>query len=187
MLTMSQVDGSENSETIPLRPLVIPERKVDFIIAYDSSGEEPANSWVNGTTFGRNARAAKDLGFPFPEVPDATTFVNLELNKYPVSLPPFNQNLGNTACKYSLFRNPDLLRLQRHPRQPPRPLPPQRPLVRLHQLQLPHPRVHRQSTGLHLQQLPRHGHHGPPATSGYRRELADIAPVFDVHCVRLDP
>lgn len=48
MLTMAQVDGSETGETIPLRPLIQKQRKVDFIIAYDSGGDGD-NNWVNGT------------------------------------------------------------------------------------------------------------------------------------------
>lgn len=81
----SQADGSETGETIPLRPLIIPQRQVDFIIAYDASGENLGNSWVNGTTFGKTAAAAKLNGIPFPDVPSAATFVNLGLNRYPVS------------------------------------------------------------------------------------------------------
>ncbi|KIY04123.1 uncharacterized protein Z520_00815 [Fonsecaea multimorphosa CBS 102226] len=77
------VDGSETGETIPLRSLVVPQRSVDFILAFDSSGEEPGNNWVNGTTFGMSAAASKLNGIPFPEVPDPATFVNLGLNRYP--------------------------------------------------------------------------------------------------------
>lgn len=62
----------------------MPQRKVDFIVAFDASGENPNNGWVNGTTFGMSAASAKLLGLPFPEVPDAATFVNLGLNRYPV-------------------------------------------------------------------------------------------------------
>ncbi|OAP62721.1 hypothetical protein AYL99_01948 [Fonsecaea erecta] len=77
------VDGSETGETIPLRSLIVPQRKVDFILAFDSSGEEPDNNWVNGTTFGMSAAAAKLHDIPFPEVPDPASFVNLGLNRYP--------------------------------------------------------------------------------------------------------
>jgi len=42
------VDGSETGETIPLRPLIVPARKLDFIIAYDATSDA-AFSWVNGT------------------------------------------------------------------------------------------------------------------------------------------
>ena len=43
-----QVDGSETGETIPLRPLIQPARKVDFIVAFDAS-TDGAYEWVNGT------------------------------------------------------------------------------------------------------------------------------------------
>jgi lysophospholipase len=43
-----QVDGSETGETIPIRPLIVPQRKVDFLIAYDASSDSKY-SWVNGT------------------------------------------------------------------------------------------------------------------------------------------
>ena len=43
-----QVDGSETGETIPLRPLIVPARKLDFIVVYDAS-LDGAHSWVNGT------------------------------------------------------------------------------------------------------------------------------------------
>ena len=79
-----QVDGSEAGETIPLRPLIMPERKVDFIVAYDSSGEYLINDFVNGTTFGQSEKVANNLGLPFPKVPDSSTFLNLGLNRYPV-------------------------------------------------------------------------------------------------------
>ena len=74
-------------ETLPLRPLIIPERKVDFMVVYDSSGEDPVNQWVNGTTFALSSAHAKAHNIPFPDVPDSATFVNLGLNKYPVSHP----------------------------------------------------------------------------------------------------
>lgn len=67
--------------------MIIPERKVDFIIAYDSSTDEPGNSWVNGTTFRNSYLAAQRLGVPFPVVPDAATFINEDLNRFPVSSP----------------------------------------------------------------------------------------------------
>lgn len=59
---------------------------MDFIVAFDSSGEElaPGTGWVNGTTFAQSAIHAEALGIPFPKVPDSTTFVNIGLNQYPV-------------------------------------------------------------------------------------------------------
>ena len=69
---------------------MIPEREVDFIIAYDSSSDNVANKWVNGTTFEQSSKNAKELGIPFPEVPDATTFISLGMNQYPVSSDVFS-------------------------------------------------------------------------------------------------
>ena len=109
-LMITQVDGSENSETIPMRALVVPERKVDFIVAFDSSGEEPGNLWVNGTTFGRSATNAKTLGIPFPPVPDSATFVNLGFNQYPVCLLPEIQL--DTSIRADHAVTLDLLRLR---------------------------------------------------------------------------
>lgn len=43
-----QVDGSLTLESNPLRPLIIPERKLDLIIVYEASSDAP-NSWVNGS------------------------------------------------------------------------------------------------------------------------------------------
>lgn len=65
--------------------MMIPERKLDYIIAYDSSGELMPYDYVNGTTFGQSAKVAHNLGLPFPDVPDSPTFLNLGLNIYPVS------------------------------------------------------------------------------------------------------
>lgn len=92
-----------------MRPLIVPARKMDFIIAYDSSTEEPApgSGWVNGTTFGQTAKHAEALGIPYPKVPDAATFVNLGLNQYPV---------GQTIHMLIILHtneNTDLLWLQR--------------------------------------------------------------------------
>lgn len=77
------VDGSETGETIPLRPLLIPERKLDFIIAYDAS-EDSEYLWVNGTNFLNTAKTAKQAGIPFPRVPaSARTMVNLNITRNP--------------------------------------------------------------------------------------------------------
>jgi lysophospholipase len=43
-----QVDGSLTGETNPIRPLIIPDRALDFIIVYEASSDA-TNAWVNGT------------------------------------------------------------------------------------------------------------------------------------------
>jgi lysophospholipase len=42
------VDGGLTGETNPIRPLIIPDRALDFIIIYEASSDA-ANAWVNGT------------------------------------------------------------------------------------------------------------------------------------------
>lgn len=74
MLTTAQVDGSETGETIPLRPLIQKQRKVDFIIAYDSGGDGD-NNWVNGTVL---------LGVYFRPIVQC---ISLTKSKTPQSLP----------------------------------------------------------------------------------------------------
>lgn len=44
-----QVDGSLTGENNPIRPLIVPQRDVDFIIVYEASSEGLYN-WVNGTS-----------------------------------------------------------------------------------------------------------------------------------------
>ena len=102
------VDGSETGESVPLRPLIIPERKVDFIIAYDA-GVDAEYNWVNGTnligTFSLlrklprplftiinhtntvgpldTSHSAAQLKVSFPRVPSARKMVDLNLTTYP--------------------------------------------------------------------------------------------------------
>ena len=76
------VDGSEAGQTIPLWPVIQPQRNVDFIIAFDGSGDE-TYGWQNGTNLVDTANVAKKSGLAFPQVPDAATIVNLGLNQYP--------------------------------------------------------------------------------------------------------
>jgi len=79
------LDGSETGETIPIRPLITPHRAVDFIIAYDSSSDEPMYDWVNGTNLYNTYRASNGSrgALPFPEIPPATTLVNTNATSRP--------------------------------------------------------------------------------------------------------
>ncbi|KAL6917412.1 hypothetical protein FSST1_008907 [Fusarium sambucinum] len=63
------IDGSLTLDTNPLRPLIIPERKLDLIIVYEASSDAP-NGWVNGTNLRHTAIAASQGNIPFPEIPD---------------------------------------------------------------------------------------------------------------------
>ncbi|RGP76935.1 hypothetical protein FLONG3_5019 [Fusarium longipes] len=76
------VDGSLTLESNPLRPLIIPERKLDLIIVYEASSDAP-NSWVNGTNLINTARAASEGDIPFPRIPDVNTIVAQNLSFQP--------------------------------------------------------------------------------------------------------
>ena len=76
------VDGSETGQTIPLWPVIQPERGVDFIVALDASGDGQ-NNWVNGTNLYDTSLAAAEAGIPFPTVPPAATLINLNITRLP--------------------------------------------------------------------------------------------------------
>jgi lysophospholipase len=48
LMKLEQLDGSLAGETNPMRPLIIPDRGVDFIIVYEASSDAKYH-WVNGT------------------------------------------------------------------------------------------------------------------------------------------
>jgi lysophospholipase len=81
--TLSIVDGSESGQTIPLWPIIQPAREVDFIIAWDASGETPYG-WQNGTNIIDTYNAATAAGLKFPKVPNAQTFIDFQYNQLPV-------------------------------------------------------------------------------------------------------
>ena len=76
------VDGSESGQTIPLWPALQPARAVDFIIAYDGSGETPA-LWQNGTNMIDTYNAATAAGLKFPKMPTAESFIDFQFNELP--------------------------------------------------------------------------------------------------------
>ncbi|PNP78899.1 hypothetical protein FNYG_07764 [Fusarium nygamai] len=76
------VDGSLTLESNPLRPLIIPERKLDLIIVYEVSSDAP-NSWVNGTNLINTALTASQGNIPFPKIPDVNTIVAQNLSFQP--------------------------------------------------------------------------------------------------------
>ena len=81
--TLSLVDGSESGQTIPLWPIIQPAREVDFIIAWDASGETPFG-WQNGTNIIDTYNSATAAGLKFPKVPNAQTFIDFQYNQLPV-------------------------------------------------------------------------------------------------------
>ncbi|GKT79924.1 lysophosphoplipase A [Colletotrichum tofieldiae] len=76
------IDGSLGGETNPIRPLIIPERQVDFIIVYEASSDAEYN-WVNGTNLVNTAQSAAQGNIPFPRIPDVATLVTQNLTKQP--------------------------------------------------------------------------------------------------------
>ncbi|KAH7185207.1 acyl transferase/acyl hydrolase/lysophospholipase [Fusarium flagelliforme] len=76
------IDGSLALESNPLRPLITPDRKLDFIIVYEASSDAP-NSWNNGSNLINTARAASQGDIPFPKIPDVNTIVAQNLSFQP--------------------------------------------------------------------------------------------------------
>ncbi|KAJ5613906.1 hypothetical protein N7528_007560 [Penicillium herquei] len=98
---LSLVDGGEDLQNIPLEPLLQPQRKVDVIIALDSSADT-SSRWPNGTamiaTYQRSLSSlGKDSGITFPSVPDQNTFINLGLNKNPTFFGCNSSNMSDSA------------------------------------------------------------------------------------------
>ncbi|KAI2469339.1 lysophospholipase catalytic domain-containing protein [Annulohypoxylon bovei var. microspora] len=82
---LTLVDGGLDLQNIPLHPLIQPARGLDVIFAVDSSADT-GTYFPNGTALRATYdRSKTDIanGTAFPAVPDAETFINLELNKRP--------------------------------------------------------------------------------------------------------
>jgi lysophospholipase len=84
--TLTLVDGGEDLQNIPLHPLTVSLRKVDVILAVDSSADTPT-AWPNGTslvaTYQRSVSGYSTKNYGFPPIPDQNTFINLGLNRRP--------------------------------------------------------------------------------------------------------
>jgi lysophospholipase len=101
------LDGSMTGETNPIRPLIIPDRHVDFIIVYEASSDAKYG-WVNGTNLisastqhlasssslceskmtdmfkqTDTARSASESNIPFPAIPDVDTMITNNLTRQP--------------------------------------------------------------------------------------------------------
>jgi lysophospholipase len=83
---LTLVDGGEDLQNIPLNPLTLTARRVDVILAVDSSADTSTH-WPNGTslvaTYRRSASGNSGNNSAFPPVPNTNTFVNLGLNYRP--------------------------------------------------------------------------------------------------------
>ncbi|OJJ38784.1 hypothetical protein ASPWEDRAFT_48929 [Aspergillus wentii DTO 134E9] len=96
---LTVVDGGENSENIPLNPLIQRKRNVDIIFAVDSYNSYGDN-WPTGSslmhTYERTlAGLANDTSFP--SIPDNNTFVNLGLNARPAFFGCDSSNMTTPA------------------------------------------------------------------------------------------
>jgi lysophospholipase len=98
---LTLVDGGEDLQNIPLEPLLQKQRKVDVIIALDSSADT-STQWPNGTamvaTYERSISSfGKSSGLTFPSVPDQNTFINLGLNNRPTFFGCNSSNVTGSA------------------------------------------------------------------------------------------
>jgi len=79
------VDDGETNQNIPFEPLLVPQRNVDAILAFDVSADTVYN-WPNGsslvTTYAHTQQNGNLLR-PMPSVPSVNGFVNAGLNQRP--------------------------------------------------------------------------------------------------------
>lgn len=79
------VDGGEANENVPLEPFLVPQRKVDAILAMDNSADTDY-SWANGSSLWTSyqkslaQREKYNISTPMPIVPSTNGFVNGGLN-----------------------------------------------------------------------------------------------------------
>lgn len=139
------LDGSMTGETNPIRPLIIPERQVDFIIVYETSSDAKYH-WVNGTNL-ISQSTTKISTF-------TRVFMLIDFYRYrPVSVRGQHSLPRDPRCRHHDHEEPHppahLLRLQllvcvlRHP-DTACPLPAQLAVVRLLQLLVHEDVVHGQ-------------------------------------------
>ncbi|OWB57116.1 hypothetical protein B5S28_g3042 [[Candida] boidinii] len=94
-LDLHLVDGGEDSQNIPLYPLIQKERKMDVIFAYDNS-MDTREKWPSGKSLMQTYRrqfSPLGLGTAIPYIPDDNTFLNLGLNKKPTFFGCYAKNL----------------------------------------------------------------------------------------------
>ncbi|KAJ6017130.1 hypothetical protein N7451_000509 [Penicillium sp. IBT 35674x] len=77
-------DGSETGQSVPFWPLIQPERKVDFIMAWDDDADSVPYTWNNGTNIWDTYNRAKESGLPFPEVPPVSEMLARNYTLKPV-------------------------------------------------------------------------------------------------------
>ncbi|KDQ08047.1 hypothetical protein BOTBODRAFT_166340 [Botryobasidium botryosum FD-172 SS1] len=88
--TLPLIDGGLNFENVPLGPLMVKARGVDFIVAVDGSADDN-NSWPVGealyATFNRTLSVVKSTSQAFPPIPaNPADFTKYNLNQRPTLL-----------------------------------------------------------------------------------------------------
>jgi lysophospholipase len=76
------VDAGETNQNLPLLPLLVPQRNVDAIIAFDSSSNTDSN-WPDGSALYTTYNETKDTEFEMPAVPSPNGFINGGFNTRP--------------------------------------------------------------------------------------------------------
>ncbi|CAN3372740.1 hypothetical protein DIURU_004772 [Diutina rugosa] len=95
--TLYLCDGGEDGQNVPLHPLIQPQRKLDVIFAYDNSADTN-DSWPDGTSLIKTYQrmnSSQGNGTVFPPVPDAKSFINLNLTARPAFFGCDAKNLSN--------------------------------------------------------------------------------------------
>jgi len=85
--TLPLIDGGLNQENIPLGPLMVKARGLDFIVAVDGSANDD-NAWPNGkaiyATYNRTMTVINSTSQAFPPIPaNRTDFITFGLNQRP--------------------------------------------------------------------------------------------------------
>ncbi|WVW80586.1 hypothetical protein I302_102572 [Kwoniella bestiolae CBS 10118] len=85
---LTLVDAGETHQNLPLEPLLVPERNLDAIIAFDSS-KNTETRWPDGTSIHTTFNRAivlderDDTRIKMPQVPSPNGFINGRLNTRP--------------------------------------------------------------------------------------------------------
>lgn len=79
---LTLVDAGETDQNVPLVSLLVPERRVDAILALDSSADTDKN-WPDGTALYTTYNATAGTAFKMPAVPSPNGFINGGLNTRP--------------------------------------------------------------------------------------------------------
>ncbi|KAI9606869.1 hypothetical protein H4Q26_006413 [Puccinia striiformis f. sp. tritici PST-130] len=75
--TLRLMDGSFGGENIPFAPLLVPDRQVDVIVAFDASDD--GNGWAGGKALKATSSRSNlmpDNAYPFPGIPETLSRIN---------------------------------------------------------------------------------------------------------------